>query len=154
MKYLLYKDFLDSLKRLDRKGSTFESAYHKAKSPYLSIGDGLEFDDAFKGLKITNHGETRIKHSIKFDLGRACRMVIIKNQNICLFLYAGVHEDVEKWLDKNRGFKTVIDNNTSEIKILFKSERGVVDDPIVDRSLEVFKLSQNLSDDDQSFLSY
>ena len=152
MKYLLYKDFLDSLKRLDRKGSTFESAYHKAKSPYLSIGDGLEFDDAFKGLKITNHGETRIKHSIKFDLGRACRMVIIKNQNICLFLYAGVHEDVEKWLDKNRGFKTVIDNNTSEIKILFKSERGVVDDPIVDRSLEVFKLSQNLSGDDQSFL--
>ena len=151
MKYLVYRDFLESLKRLDRKGASFESAYEKAKQPYFLSGDGADFDVAFKGLKVTNHGEKRIKHAIKFDLGRACRMVIIKNQNICHFLYAGIHDDVEKWLDKHRGFKTVIDNNTSELKILLKSEKGI-DDPIINRTLETFKLCQNLSDDDQNFL--
>ena len=91
MEFLYYKDFLPSLNRLNGRGYKYNRPYNNALNPYLLAGQNCDFDEAFAGLKVTKHGEKRIQHAVKFDLGRDCRLVIIKNDNMCNFLFAGIH---------------------------------------------------------------
>ena len=106
----------------------------------------------FEGLKVTNHGEKRIKHAIKFDLGRACRLVIIKHKDMCHFLYAGVHADVEKWLDQHRGFKTVIGKSTGLVYVLHRTDDDEAQTPQVNQNINSIMLCKQLDQDDQNYL--
>ena len=153
MKYLVHKDFTESLNKLNSKGFNFNSAYQKALNPYLLACEHKAFDEAFLGLKVTNNGEKRINHAIKFDLGRACRLVIIKNKNMCQFLYAGIHADVEKWLDKHRGYKTVIGKDDGVLSYLHRTEPGNNEQiPLVHQNIKNNNLCEFLSSDHQNFL--
>ena len=153
MNYLVHKDFAESLSKLSNKGFNFASSYQKGLKPYLLACEGKTFDEAFYGLKITNNGERRINHAVKFDLGRACRMVIIKNKDMCHFLYAGIHQDVEKWLDKHRGLKTVIEADNAVISTIHVSKVGEKQQtPLVDQNMKKFNLCEQLNSTDQDFL--
>ena len=153
MKYLVHKDFTESLNKLNSKGFNFNGAYQKALNPYLLACEHKTFDEVFKGLKVTNNGEKRINHATKFDLGRACRLVIIKNKNMCHFLYAGIHADVEKWLNKHRGYKTVISKDNGVLSDLHRTEPGNNEQiPLVPQNIKNNNLCEFLSSNDQNFL--
>lgn len=51
----------------------------------------------------TNNGEARIDGCRKFYIGRRYRLVCIKQGQQALLLYAGTHDDCDRWLERNRG---------------------------------------------------
>jgi hypothetical protein len=64
---------------------------------------GLETDDPFKGLPLTDHGETRIPKCLKYELGEGWRLVTVRDGRLRIFLFVGNHKDVDAFLDKHRG---------------------------------------------------
>lgn len=64
-----------------------------------SLGD----ENPFAGLKLTNHGETRIAKCLKYDLGDGWRLVTVQDDRTCGFIFLGDHDDVERFLDQQKG---------------------------------------------------
>lgn len=55
--------------------------------------------------KLTRHGEARIEHCQKFDLVGGYRLVYIMEGPHYYFLYAGTHDDCDRWLTHHRDLK-------------------------------------------------
>ncbi len=55
--------------------------------------------------KRTRHGELRIDKCLKFDLGCAYRLICIRQNYHLFFLYAGSHDDCDRWLNNHRGLR-------------------------------------------------
>jgi len=98
--YRIWNDFNVSYNLLLRKGGVFAKAASKASAV---IGNVSLLDDPFSGLKITNHGENRIKKCVKYELPGACRLITIQDNKQVVLMFVGDHESCDKWLDKNRG---------------------------------------------------
>jgi len=151
MDFFNYKDFLESLHTLHSKGQSFSRPYEKAFDVYSKASNKKDFDTVFLGLKKTNHGEKRIRYAVKYDLGRGCRLVTIQNKDKCVFLYAGEHALVDKWLDKNRGLSIVVGKDTGIITTLNKTKDGEKDQrPVTSQNPGQFKLIDELSQEDQA----
>ena len=60
MKYLVHKDFTESLNKFSNKGFNFSGPYNKALQPFLKACEHKPEKEVFAGLKVTNHGEKRI----------------------------------------------------------------------------------------------
>jgi len=114
MKYLKYKDFMPSLKALHQIGG----GYTRAADNVLKLIGSIKLQETnpFDGLKMTNHGENRIKHCIKYDLSEFCRLITIVNNNVTAFCFVGKHDDCEKWLKRNKGFILTINRNDEIIE--------------------------------------
>ena len=116
---LVTTDFEDSLNRLS-KMVNYESAYKKALKAYFDVTiDKIDFKEAFNHLRITANGEHRIQHAVKYDIGRACRLVTQQHNNKCAFLCVGLHQFVDDWLDRNRGFKAVKNVNNNKVSVVY-----------------------------------
>jgi len=64
--------------------------------------------------KLTRHGEARIDKCKKFDLVGGYRLVYVREENHYFFLFAGTHDDCDRWLNNNRHLKPEINGeNTS-----------------------------------------
>lgn len=63
---------------------------------------GLRPDEVHK---LTRHGEARIERCKKFDLVGGYRLVYIQEGRHYYFLYAGTHDDCDRWLTNNRNLK-------------------------------------------------
>lgn len=107
--FLAYKDFLPSLKKLMQKGGaygragkTVEAAWGRANS-----GGAYSYAEVFEGIPLTNHGENRISNCVKYDLAQYSRLVTTYSKDICIFLFAGDHDAVDKWLEKNVGLNFI-----------------------------------------------
>lgn len=59
--------------------------------------------------KLTCHGEARLEKAVKFDLGAGYRMVSVRAGDELLMLFAGSHDDCDRWLERNRGASFVIE---------------------------------------------
>ena len=105
MRYMHYNDFNPSVGRLKRKGGRFQ----KAANTIDSILGRISRDeiDPFHGIRKTKSGEKRIKKCVKYDLNNNSRLVLIVNEGITLFLFAGDHVATDKWIEKNSGFDLV-----------------------------------------------
>ncbi|MGE3536797.1 MAG: hypothetical protein AB7N91_05070 [Candidatus Tectimicrobiota bacterium] len=68
----------------------------------LTRHTGLRPDEVHK---LTRHGEARIEHCKKFDLVGGYRLVYVKEGPHYYFLYAGTHDDCDRWLTNNRSLK-------------------------------------------------
>lgn len=79
----------------------------------LSRGD----KDSFHGFSVTNHGETRIKHCVKYDLGDGFRLVTIQNENYICLCFVGNHDKTDKWLNSNRGLVISRNDNNEYTEI-------------------------------------
>lgn len=55
--------------------------------------------------KLTRRGEARIGHCNKFDLVGGYRLVYVKEQNHYIFLFAGTHDDCDRWLEHHKDCK-------------------------------------------------
>ena len=62
---------------------------------------------AFKQLRLTNHGESRIKSCVKYDLGQGFRLVTVHKEKIIWLLYVGNHDASLSWLKQNSGWSPV-----------------------------------------------
>lgn len=68
-----------------------------------SILGSVDSPNPFKGIPVTNHGENRIPHCFKYDLGDGWRLITQQSDKVCGFLFLGDHEDVDRWLDGHQG---------------------------------------------------
>jgi len=153
MDFFTYKDFLESLHILHGKGQTFSRPYEQAFDAYIKASNKKTFDVVFLGLKKTNHGEKRIRHTVKYDIGRGCRLVTVQHKDKCVFLYVGEHTSVDKWLDKNRGLSIVVGRDTGEITTIHKTKNGEKDQrPVTNQNPGKVELINGLTEDDQSLL--
>lgn len=120
MDFLKYKDLIKCLRTLKIQGGKGQSTANKV----LNIIGGASLGDAdpFKGYKVTNYGESRIKHCVKYDLGDGYRLITIQNQKYILLCYAGDHDDCDKWLMQNKGF-ILVRNNEQQFDYVRRTEK-------------------------------
>ena len=125
MEYVKLKDFLPSIRDLRYKGGKYQKA---AEQVFSVIGKSYTKEDPFKGLRLTKHGEKRIKNCRKYDLIGFCRLITVVKDGRCYFCYTGSKNDCEKWLENNRGLVPSADKNGNLVRI-FQSHS--LDDPSV-----------------------
>jgi len=106
MEYFDGQDFMTSVRTLSQKGM-YRNAVQEVQALRSRIYDGWVENEVFTGLKLTNHGETRIPHCLKYDLQGRARLVTVVNNGVCILLFAGTHDDVDRWLDSKKGMQFV-----------------------------------------------
>lgn len=108
MRFMQGDDFQLSVRDLYQKGGKFQRAAQNVQAIWGRANmDGANLENTFVGVPPTNHGESRIAHCVKYDLTGYARLVTVVNNGICIFLYAGDHDAVERWLERNRGLDFV-----------------------------------------------
>ena len=75
----------------------------KKQARVRQVLGSLDQADPFTTLSVTNHGETRLRNCVKYDLGDGWRLVTRQTERTCGFLFIGDHEDTERWLESHRG---------------------------------------------------
>lgn len=90
--------FNKALKELRQSGGPKQKA---AEQVSRIIGDFTVGGETL--AKLTNNGESRIAHCVKYDLQGGCRLVTIQNDGVVWLVYVGDHTSVDRWLDANRG---------------------------------------------------
>lgn len=120
MKYVYHKGLHKQVQELRKAGGK----YQKAAWQIVEILDLIrsEVPNPFQGFKQTNHGESRIKNCIKYDLSGYARLITVKNEKICILIFAGKHEECDRWLDNNRGHRFTYDERSQELRTVYISE--------------------------------
>lgn len=120
MQYMFTKSLVNGVAALNRRGGPYARAAKDVEALLgrISRGDA----DPFKGLQTTNHGENRIKHCVKYDLTGRSRLVTVVNAGICFLLAAGTHDDIDEWLDSNRGKQFVAGDDGKMLEIVAPAE--------------------------------
>lgn len=144
MQYFRTTQFDNSLKEAQLRGG--KEGLEAARTVKAIIGS-LDQPDPFSGLtRPTRHGETRIRHCVKYDLIGFWRLVTIQNQNACFFLYVGNHDDTDRWLDRNRGMTIGVESGRA---ISIPGANGVLEYAAPrwpDREPLVNRLGESLAD--------
>ena len=97
--YYQTKDFQRALKTALMQGGKAQRKQARVRE----VLGSLDQTEPFKTLSVTNHGETRLRNCVKYDLGDGWRLVTRQTDRTCLFLFVGDHEDTERWLESHRG---------------------------------------------------
>jgi hypothetical protein len=97
------KEFNKCLRDLLRGGKKGKDAVQRARAAQAEAAAG----GAINTLQRTHHGESRFPNAEKYDLGDGYRLVVQLvdgRQNVRAFLFAGDHEDAERWLENHRDY--------------------------------------------------
>src|ERR1043166_2887711 len=97
--YFTTKTFDKALQDAFLTGGQSRKKHDRVKIVLGSLRD----DDPFITLQVTNHGESRIKNCVKYELGDGWRLVTSKTDKTCTFLFVGDHSDTERWLNAHKG---------------------------------------------------
>ncbi|PZU16062.1 MAG: hypothetical protein DI591_08840 [Citromicrobium sp.] len=100
IKYFTEKAFDKALKQ-----AKFGGQSRKIVQKVSAVLGSLNDENPFAGLTTTNHGESRIPNCVKYDLGSGWRLVTVQDSRTCGFIFVGDHEDVDRFLDQQRGKK-------------------------------------------------
>ncbi|MBI4775232.1 MAG: hypothetical protein HY788_13850 [Deltaproteobacteria bacterium] len=85
------------LKDLDKAGGKAAMAAECARTVFAElVAEGDQ--NPFKAGRLTGHGESRLHHSVKYDLGNGYRLVCLLRGNVCTLAYAGSHDDCNRWV--------------------------------------------------------
>ena len=107
MQYFQLPDFEKSLQMAFQRGGQGQNAARKVRAILGSLGE----KDPFVGnVTPTNHGESRLPHCVKYDLGSGWRLVTRQDNRTCWFLFMGNHDQVDHWLDERRGMDFAAEN--------------------------------------------
>ena len=117
IRFLESNDFTLSLRTLHQKGGLYQKAAKTVQAAWGRAHAKDEFDKVFEGIPRTNNGENRIPHCIKYDLTKFSRLVTVVNNGVCIFLFCGDHDAVDRWLEKNRGLDFVARQSGSSLFI-------------------------------------
>lgn len=99
------KEFHQRVSDLYRLGGNGRRIYEKVYS--LLGGIKEEGARAFRRLQTTNHGESRIKSCVKYDLGSGFRLVTVNTEKMIWLLFVGNHDAADKWLANNSGWTPI-----------------------------------------------
>lgn len=106
-KYIYKKELLkEQIRGLYRRGGQYQKAAEKIRSILGAIN--MDTENPFKGIPTTNNGESRIKNCVKYDLNGFCRLITIRDNNVCALLFAGDHDACDKWLNVNKNYTLTI----------------------------------------------
>ena len=148
MKYIEAKRFVQSVQYLNNKGGP----YKKAAEKVFALRRKLDTEDPFKNFNRTKHGESRIKNCIKYHLTKFCRLITVVNNGYCFLLYAGSHDDCDKWLKNHKGYTPSADKDGKLVET-FQSDNldpsGRIE---CESDLSYGKLFENLQESDFDFL--
>jgi hypothetical protein len=97
--YCTTRAFERAMKSAFLGGGKSQKKHDKVRVVLGSLGES----NPFRALPVTNHGESRLKNCVKYDLGDGWRLVTKQTDKACVFLYVGDHEDAEKWLNNHVG---------------------------------------------------
>jgi hypothetical protein len=105
--------------------------------------------DPLHGLPVTNHGESRIPHAVKYDLGfGGHHLVTIQHDGLIVLAFAGNHDQTDRWLEAHRGL-TLTRTAAGAIEWV-RAEVPLPTAPLSD--LSNAKLLSRLADADGDFL--
>jgi hypothetical protein len=106
-------EFRTAMRGLLQRGGAHQRAFDNACSLIQGLNYGVEALN-----KLTNHGESRIKHCRKYDLsGKAHRLVTLRTDCYIYLLYVGTHDEVDRWLDRNRGLTITAQADTKRMRV-------------------------------------
>ena len=117
MRVIKSNDLMVILSRLNRQnqiGRAVSTKVYELWNELLEANNYDEVEAAFAKLNVTNHGESRIQHCVKYDLGRGYRLVTIKHDGVVSLEFVGNHDQTDKWLKRNSGKILVTDGSTLE----------------------------------------
>jgi superfamily I DNA/RNA helicase len=144
MKYFEGRELLKSLVSMSKRGGSFQ----KASETVDIILSKIRRDDKnpLHALKTTNHGETRIKHCVKYDLTGASRLITVKNNGCCLLLFVGNHDECDKWLNANEGKEYLVNSESQIVEVSRPSSKSSGNKVIIEgRVISEGKLYQRLN---------
>jgi hypothetical protein len=124
MQFHEHKQFSHALNRLWKHGGSYQKAAVEIEALLGRIGvvsDG-KAADPFRGIRLTKHGESRIKHCVKYDLQAFSRLVTVQTDGYCILLYCGDHDDCDRWIEEHRGLDFVV----GESKRVVETYRSVL----------------------------
>jgi len=123
IKVFIDKSIDKQVKKLYSFGGLYQKAAERCKTLIYDLKTSTEDAlETINKISTTNNGETRIKHAVKYDLPGRCRLVTIQDKGYLALVYLGKHEEVDKWLDTNRGLELAINDPEQGIIELLKSE--------------------------------
>ena len=136
MKKILFhkkSQFLKSLEKMLKAGGSKQQARDKV----IKILGEINVGSTELG-KLTNNGEKRIKHCIKYDLPGQCRLVTVQNKNAIILLFVGDHDECDHWIQRKSGFEFVADKENRKISMLFGKQDsfgpGISEDMVEEES--------------------
>lgn len=90
------------LEYLNRSGGAAALAAKRANNLLKELADSPNPLDT-AACRPTRNGEARIRKCRKFDLGNGYRLVSIVQEGHIFPLFAGSHDDCDRWIENNRG---------------------------------------------------
>jgi hypothetical protein len=112
--FLRESDFRKSLALMTKSGGIGKKAADQA---WIIVGKARAGRADELG-KLTRHGESRIPHCIKYDLSGGHRLVTVQHDETIFFLTVGKHDDCDRWIEANKGFRAVIDKKTKRLSVM------------------------------------
>lgn len=103
MKTHLHTDFSKSWNRLTRADAAAKLAYQKVAG---AIEVWKHEDKTY--LQKTHHGEARIPHCVKYDLGSGYRLVTVEHEGQRFLLHVGTHEETDSWIERHAGIRPTV----------------------------------------------
>jgi hypothetical protein len=82
----------------------------------------------FEDLQVTDHGESRFKSCVKYELGDGCRLVTIQTAKMIALCFVGDHDDCEHWLNRHSGL--VITRSDGILEPAYRSDAGSAINPL------------------------
>lgn len=103
-----HSDIKKQIQKLYAAGGQSQRAADKCKTLLWDLKNSDDPLDVIQRYPITNHGESRIKHCVKYDLPGFSRLVTIQDNGWLILLYFGTHNEVDRWLEANKGLTVAI----------------------------------------------
>lgn len=104
------KDFVKQIRKISRNNKRVADQITSAFGQVDLLGK--------TSLPQTKHGESRIKNAVKYDLADHYRLVTIESEGNIHFLFAGTHDETEKFLDNKRGLSFVKHKETNKVQTI------------------------------------
>lgn len=116
--YQRLKDFDRQLVALHARGGRPQKVANRLKVLIYDIEHGSELP--FRTLSVTNNGESRIDHCVKYDLGDGYRLVTVQNERFVFLCFCGTHDETDRWLEGHKGLTPTIDTER-RVEVTFRT---------------------------------
>lgn len=117
---IIYKPCHTALRKMSLAGHKKEVQAVRAALAEASL------DGEIRAIPRTKYGESRLENIEKYDLGNGFRLVVqlidgVKRSRV--FLFAGTHDDTQRWLDTHKNYKWVQTRTDKTLDFVLVSPR-------------------------------
>lgn len=133
VQYVIDNCMPKQIQAMHKRGGNFQNA---AKTVAAIIGKiNMKIENPFSGVPITNHGESRIKHCVKYDLSSYARLITIQDNHVVALKYFGTHDECDVWLERNKGLNlAMVPDNKGLVDVAITEDIKKADKRVADNS--------------------